>query len=115
MGGFQLVDYFIEEDIESHDLVKFNSSHSLKLQHSDWRANLVKDFFLQIDFPPMRALEFIESHVIFKLLYNQLYQMKTTIFSLPIFDYHTFYRSCRKEDVCEMCYITNAEKITVAT
>ena len=24
---------------------KFNSSHWLKLQHSDWKANLVKDFF----------------------------------------------------------------------
>ena len=25
---------------------KFNSSHWLQLQHPDWRANLVKDFFL---------------------------------------------------------------------
>ena len=25
---------------------KFNSSHWLKLQHPDWRANFVKDFFL---------------------------------------------------------------------
>ena len=24
---------------------KFNSSHCLKLQYSDWRASLVKDFF----------------------------------------------------------------------
>ena len=23
--------------------------------HSDWRENLVKDFFVKIDFPPMRA------------------------------------------------------------
>ena len=50
----------------------------LKLQHSDWRANLAKDFFLQINFPPMRALEFITGHVIFKLCYNQIYQLKTT-------------------------------------
>ena len=35
---------------------KFNSSHWLKLQHSDWKANLVKDFFWQINFPPMRAV-----------------------------------------------------------
>ena len=27
----------------------------------------------------MRALEFIRGHVIFKLRYNQIYQMKTTI------------------------------------
>ena len=30
---------------KSHDLLKFDCSHWLKLQHSDWRANLVKDFF----------------------------------------------------------------------
>ena len=29
---------------KSHDLL-FNASHWLKLQHFDWRANLVKDFF----------------------------------------------------------------------
>ena len=29
---------------------KFNSSHWLKLQHSDWKANLVKDFFLTNNF-----------------------------------------------------------------
>ena len=57
---------------------KFNSSHWLKLQHSDWKANLVKDFFLQINFPPMRALKFITGHMIFKLSYNQIYQLKTT-------------------------------------
>ena len=50
----------------------FKSSHWLKLQHSDWRANLVKDFFLQINFPPMRALEFVRDHVTFKLWCNQI-------------------------------------------
>jgi hypothetical protein len=44
----------------------------LKLQHSDWRANLVKDFFLQMNFPPMRALEFIRDHMTFKLRYNRI-------------------------------------------
>ena len=58
-------------------LDKRTSVHWLKLQHSDWRANLVKNFFLQINFPPMRALEFITGHVTFKLWYNQIYQMKT--------------------------------------
>ena len=48
---------------------KFKSSHWLKSQHSDWRENLVKDFFLQINFLPMRALES-------KLPYDFSYHMK---------------------------------------
>ena len=36
---------------------KFNSSHWMKSQHSDWRAN----------FPPMRALYFIRGHMTFNL------------------------------------------------
>ena len=35
-------------------------------------ANLVKDFFEKIYFPPMRALEFVTSHVTFKLCYDKL-------------------------------------------
>ena len=31
---------------KSHDLLWFECYHWLKLQHSDWRANLVKDSFL---------------------------------------------------------------------
>mgnify|MGYP005710581055 CR=1 FL=1 len=62
MGGFQLLDLIIPE-LKSHVIpYKFKSSHWL-------RANLVKDFFLQMNFPPMRALEFITGHVIFKLRY----------------------------------------------
>ena len=69
LGGFQLLDLIIPE-LKSHVIpYKFKSSHWLKLQHSDWRANLVKDFFLQINFPPMRALEFIRDHMTFKLRY----------------------------------------------
>ena len=75
VAKFHLVDLIIR----SHELLKFNSSHWLKLQNSDWRENLVKDFSLQINFPPMRALKYITSHVIFKLRYNQIYQMKTPI------------------------------------
>ena len=72
LGGFQLLDLIIPE-IKSHVIpYKFKSSHWLKLQHSDGRANLVKDFFLQINFPPMRALEFIRDHMTFKLRYNQI-------------------------------------------
>ena len=45
LGGFQLLDLIILE-LKSHVIpYKFKSSHWLKLQHSDWRANLVKDFF----------------------------------------------------------------------
>ena len=44
-GGFQLLDLIIPE-LKSHVIpYKFKSSHWLKLQDSDWRANLVKDFF----------------------------------------------------------------------
>ena len=43
LGGFQLLDLIIPE-LKSHVIpYKFKSSHWLKLQHSDWRANLVKD------------------------------------------------------------------------
>ena len=45
IGGFQLLDLIIPE-LKSHVIpYKFKSSHRLKLQHSDWRANLVEDFF----------------------------------------------------------------------
>ena len=33
----------------------------------------------------MRALKFITGHVIFKLRYNQIYQMKTTIVNFVLF------------------------------
>ena len=72
LGGFQLLDLIIPE-LKSHVILyKFKSSHWLKLQHSDWRANLVKDFFLQMNFPPMAALEFIRDYMTFKLRYNQI-------------------------------------------
>ena len=56
---------------------KFKSSHWLKLQHSDWRANLVKDFF-KINFPPMSELEIITGHVIYNPAYTYKFQLKTT-------------------------------------
>ena len=56
-GGFQLLDLIIPE-LKSHVIpYKFKSFHWMKLQHSDWRANLVKDFFKNINFPPMRELK----------------------------------------------------------
>ena len=51
--------------------VWFECSHWLKLQHSDWRANLV-------NFPTMRSLEFITGHVMYNLAYTYKFQLKTT-------------------------------------
>ena len=49
-GSFQLLDLIIPE-LKSHVIpYKFKSSHWLKLQHSDWRANLAKDFFFTNEF-----------------------------------------------------------------
>ena len=44
-GGFQLEFVSISRVINHMTCYKFECSHWLKLQHSDWRANLVKDFF----------------------------------------------------------------------
>ena len=38
-----------------------------------------KGFLLKIDFPPMRALEFITGHVIYNPAYTYKFQLKTTI------------------------------------
>ena len=57
IGGFQLEFVSISRIINHMTRYKFECSHWLKLQHSDWRANLVKDFFKNMNFPPMRALE----------------------------------------------------------
>ena len=43
-GGFQLEFVSISRVINHMTCYKFKCSHWLKLQHSDWRANLVKDF-----------------------------------------------------------------------
>ena len=51
-GGFQFEFVSISRVINHMTCYKFECSHWLKLQHSDWRANLVK-----INFAPMRALE----------------------------------------------------------
>ena len=50
----------------------------MKLQHSDWKANLVKDFFEKMNFPPMRALKFITGHMTYDLAYTEILQMTTT-------------------------------------
>ena len=67
LGGFQLKDLSISQVINHVTCYKFNSSHGLKLQYPDWWANLEKDFFFEIDFLPMRALESITGHMIYIL------------------------------------------------
>ena len=47
IGGFQLEFVSISRVINHMTCYKFDCSHWLKLQDSDWRANLVKDFFLE--------------------------------------------------------------------
>ena len=80
-GGFQLEFVSISRVINHMTYYKFECSHWLKLQHSDWRANLVKDFFKR-NFPPMRALEFITGHVIYNPAYTYKFQLKTTIMTV---------------------------------
>ena len=82
IGGFSFGRFYHNGAQKSHDLLKIKPYHWLKIQHSYWRANLIKDFFLQINFPPMRALQFITDHVIFKLRYNHINQMKTPLVSM---------------------------------
>ena len=41
----------------------------------------------------MRALEFLTSHVIFKLRYNQIYQLKTTIRTLQTVLYRIIFKN----------------------
>ena len=74
-GGFQLE--FVSISRVINHMTCYNSSP----QHSDWRANLAKDFF-KINFPPMRALESITGHVIYNLSYTYKFQLKTTIIHL---------------------------------
>ena len=75
MGGFQLE--FVSRVINHMTCYRFECSHWLKLQHSDWRANLVKNFF-EINFPPMSGLKSITGHVIYNPAYTYKFQLNTT-------------------------------------
>ena len=44
-GGFELEFVSISQVINHKTCYKFKCTHWLKLQHSEWRANLVKKFF----------------------------------------------------------------------
>ena len=63
-----------------HDLLEIQCSHWLKLLHSDWRENLVKDFFVKIDFPPMTVSKSSSSDFwIYKILsHTILFKSGTT-------------------------------------
>ena len=74
--------YKYKPGYKSHDLIWIECSHWLKLQHLDWRENLVNNFFFQINFPPIRALEFIIGHVNYNLAYTYKFQLKTTVYTL---------------------------------
>ena len=84
---------------------KFKCSHWLKLQHSDWRANLVKDFFNQRKVPPMRALEFITDHVIYNSAYTYKFQLKTTYSRKKTFTARGTGNPQIIHKKCEMCFV----------
>ena len=50
----------------------------LKLQHSDWRANLVKDLVLN-KFSTNESTQIIAGHVIYNPAYTYKFQLKTTV------------------------------------
>ena len=60
-GWFSVGIYKYKLRYKSHDQLWFKCSHC---SHSDWGENLVKGFFAKINFPPLRALEFINGHMI---------------------------------------------------
>ena len=45
IAGFQVEFVNISQVINHMTYYKFKCSHWLELQHSDWRENIVKDFF----------------------------------------------------------------------
>ena len=50
IGGFQLEFVSLSRVVDHMTCHKFECSHWLKLQHTDQRANLVKDFFVKKNF-----------------------------------------------------------------
>ena len=45
----------------------------------------------------MRALEFLTGHVLFKLRYNQIFQMKTTLSSIKQILFSSFHRGDQRK------------------
>ena len=71
LGDFKLLDLIISRVINHVTCPKFDSSHWLKLQHSDWREHF--------NFQLMRALEFIKDCMVYNPAYNQILQTTETI------------------------------------
>ena len=86
MGGFQLKFVSISQVINHMTCYKFECSHWLKLQHSNWRANLVKYFFLN-KFSTSESTRITPGHVIYKPAYTYKLQLKTTQVFLNLFRY----------------------------
>ena len=61
-----------------HEQVWFECSHWLKSQHSDWRANLVKEFFSN-KFSTNESTRVITGHVIYNPSYTHKFQLKTNL------------------------------------
>ena len=70
LGDFLLVDFIITE-LKNH-MTWLNSIPLIGWNYSIQTGEQI-GFFIQINFPPIRAFEFITGHVIFKLPYNQIY------------------------------------------
>ena len=82
-GGCHLQDssisYGISRVIISHVICyKFIPLIGWNYSIQTWEQIVKRNSFWKIIFPPMRALKFITVHVILKLLYNQIYKLKTT-------------------------------------
>ena len=75
LGGFQLEFVSITRIINHMSCYKLECSHWLKLQNSEWRANLLRI----LKNPPMRVLEITTGHVIYNQAYKYKFQLKTTL------------------------------------
>ena len=66
------------------DLLWIKCSHWLKLQHSDWRANLVKDNFEKNKVSTNENTWIITGHMIYNLAYISILQTTTTYSCLQV-------------------------------
>ena len=69
-------------------------SHWLKLQHSDWRANLVQDLKKN---STNESTQFITGYMIYNLAYTYKFQLKTALVKRPLFNMvHMAHQFCTK-------------------
>ena len=96
-GGFQLEFLSISRVINHMTSYKFEWSHWLKLQHSGWRANLIKDLLLN-KFSTNESTRIIAGHLIYNPAYTYKFQLKTTLESIcQEFSYTISITSCSCE------------------